>query len=86
MKTTVEIPDALFRQAKSRAAAAGQSLKTFITEALEARLAGKPGGAPPYEPPWMNGFGKLRRLRSETARIQASIDAEFESVEREDRL
>jgi hypothetical protein len=34
----------------------------------------------------MLGFGKLRRLRRETARIQVKIDDEFEVVEPEDRL
>ena len=39
MRTTIDIPDALGRQAKSRAALAGQSLKCFITQALERQLA-----------------------------------------------
>jgi hypothetical protein len=34
----------------------------------------------------MGGFGKLRRLRKETRRIQGVIDEEFEVVEPEDRL
>jgi hypothetical protein len=34
----------------------------------------------------MTGFGKLRRLRKETARIQGVIDGAFEVVEAEDRL
>jgi hypothetical protein len=34
----------------------------------------------------MAGFGKLRRLRKETARIQSMIDEAFEVVEAEDRL
>jgi hypothetical protein len=84
MKTTIEIPDPLFRKAKSRAAERGQTLKEFVTEALQARLSGAPPGG--RDPSWMNGFGKLRRLRSETARIQAVIEDEFESVESEDRL
>jgi len=33
MKTTIEIPDALFRKAKSLAAARGQSLEDLFTEA-----------------------------------------------------
>ena len=86
MKTTLEIPDALFRKAKSRAAEHGQTLKAFVTEAIETRLAGEARGTPSQEPPWMRGFGKLRRLRKETARIQAIVDAEFENVESEDRL
>ena len=39
----------------------------------------------PGEPLWMRGFGKLRRLRKETERIQARIDEIFEVVEAEDR-
>jgi hypothetical protein len=33
----------------------------------------------------MQGFGKLRRLRKETTRIQARIDEAFEVIEPEDR-
>jgi hypothetical protein len=33
----------------------------------------------------MEGFGKLRRLRKETRRIQARIDERFEVIEPEDR-
>jgi hypothetical protein len=85
MKTTIDIPDALFRSAKARAAERGQSLKEFVTEALQEKLVVLQGRSPPREPAWMTGFGKLRRLRKETARIQARIDEEFEVVEPEDR-
>jgi hypothetical protein len=86
MKTTIEIPDPLFRRAKARAAERGQSLKEFVSEALRASLAADVARASGEEPPWMAGFGKLRRLRAETARIQRSIDEEFETIEPEDRL
>jgi hypothetical protein len=87
MKTTVEIPDALFRKAKATAAERGQSLKDLMTEALHEKLAGTAAsGRAATQPGWMRGFGKLRRLRRETARIQAKIDAQFEVVEPEDRL
>jgi len=33
----------------------------------------------------MLGFGKLRRLRKETRRVQARIGEEFERIESEDR-
>jgi hypothetical protein len=33
----------------------------------------------------MRGFGRLRPLRRETARIQRVIDREFEVIEPEDR-
>ncbi len=85
MKTTIEIPDPLFRKAKSRAAERGQTLKDFVTDALQARLAADAAGAVTGEPAWMGGFGELRRLRKETARIQGVIDEEFEAIEAEDR-
>jgi hypothetical protein len=85
MKTTVEIPDPLFRRAKSKAAERGQSLKEFITEALHEKLVRTAGDVRAGEPPWMQGFGKLRRLRKETARIQDRIDEAFDVIELEDR-
>ena len=38
MKTTVELPDALFRQAKALAATRGVTLRRLFTEALEEQL------------------------------------------------
>jgi hypothetical protein len=86
MKTTIEIPDPLFRMVKSKAAERGQSLKDFVAEALRERLAPNTNmGRRLDETPWMRGFGKLRRLRKETVRIQARIDEAFEAIEPEDR-
>ena len=85
MKTTLEIPDPLFRKAKSKAAERGQSLRQLVTEALQEKLAAGMGRIRPGQPEWMRGFGKLRRLRKETARIQARIDERFGDIEPEDR-
>ena len=85
MKTTLEIPDLLFRKAKSKAAERGQTLKQLVTEALQEKLAVNTDNTRPGEPGWMEGFGKLRRLRKETQRIQARIDERFEVIEPEDR-
>ena len=38
MKTTLEIPDDLFRQAKAKAAMEGRKLKDLVTEGLRLRL------------------------------------------------
>ena len=84
MKTTIEIPDVLFRKAKSKAAERSQTLKEFVSEALLEKLAaGSAAGS--GEPEWMGGFGKLRHLRKETARIQERIHEAFEVVGPEDR-
>lgn len=78
MKTTLEIPAPLFRKVKSNAAERGQSLEAFVQEALQEKLALKPGLPAAGGPEWMQGFGKLKRLRKETGRVQAVIDQEFE--------
>ena len=84
MKTTLEIPDPLLRKVKSIAAERGQSLKEFVQEALQDKLAPRPGLPAAHGPEWMQGFGKLKRLRKETGRVQAVIDQAFEVMEAED--
>jgi hypothetical protein len=85
MKTTIEIPDALFRRVKSKAAERGQTLREFVSEALQERLVLRRSTARSGEPEWMQGFGKLRRLHKETERIHKRIHEAFEAVEPEDR-
>lgn len=82
MKTTVEIPDRLFRQAKAAAAQRGISLKQFFTEAVKNQLR-KPG-APPADKPWMKAFGGLRELHRETKRLERVISVEFERVDEDE--
>lgn len=65
VKTTIEIPDALFRRAKSVAVQRGVPLRTLISEALADKLRTSSA----EEKPWMNTFGKLRHLHKETVRI-----------------
>lgn len=84
MKTTIELPDPLFRKVKATAAERGQSLKDFLTEALREKLALELGGTRGEDPRWMQGFGKLNRLRHETARVQKVIEETFEILEPED--
>ena len=70
MKTTLEIPDAIFRQAKSVAAERGIPLREFVMEAVREKLT---AGAKTTEKPWMKHFGKLKHLQKETARINRLI-------------
>lgn len=80
MKTTIEVPDALFRRAKSAAAQRGIPLRALISEALMEKLR-----APGSEAkPWMKTFGKLRSLHKETIRIDQLIQHEFGHAEPED--
>jgi hypothetical protein len=79
----MEVPDALFRKVKSRAAERGQTLREFVTAALEEKLRSNrsPSSA---EPEWMAGFGKLRRLHKDTQEVQNRIRETFEALEPED--
>ena len=80
MKTTLEIPDALFRRAKSAAAEKGIPFRELVSEALAEKLRA-PGRR---DKPWLKSFGKLRGLRKETASISRTIEQEFGKVELRD--
>jgi hypothetical protein len=82
MKTTLEIPDKIFRRAKSAAAERGIPLREFITEAVKEKLTGHN----PAEKPWMAGFGKLHHLGKENSIINRLIEEAFEQLDPEDRL
>lgn len=80
MKTTLEIPDTLFRRAKSVAAQRGVPFREFVTEAVRDKLAANARGA---GRPWVKHMGKLKRLRKETARISRLIEKDSERIDAE---
>jgi hypothetical protein len=86
LKTTVEIPDALFRKAKATAAERGISLKNFFSNAIRDHLARSPGESiksPIPDPPWRSAFGGLRHLRKENQRINRILEEEFEQIDKD---
>ena len=80
MKTTLEIPDTLFRRAKSVAASRGIPLREFETEAVKDKLAASAKAA---EKPWVKHMGKLRHLRKETERVNRCIEEDSERIDPE---
>ena len=78
MKTTLEIPDFLFRRAKSVAAERGIPLRQLVTEAVQEKLRVTSG-----EKPWMKHLGKLKHLHKERTRVERRIEEAFEQVDRE---
>jgi hypothetical protein len=58
MKTTIELPDELYRQAKAHAALRGRKLKDLVEEGLRLALD---AAAPGREPPSLAGL--MRRGR-----------------------
>lgn len=83
MKTTLEIPDAIFRRAKSAAAERGIPLREFVTEAVQEKIESHQKVA---EKPWVKLAGGLKHLHDETQRINRIIEEEFEEIEPEDWL
>lgn len=80
MKTTLEIPDNIFRRAKSAAAERGIPLREFVTEAVKDKLAANIKAG---EKPWVKHMGKLKHLHRETERINRLLEEDFEKIDAE---
>ena len=84
MKTTLEIPDMLFRKAKATAAQQGRTLREFVTEAVQEKLS-VPKGKPSATPAWMELFGSAKKHAASLREIDAMVEQEFGQIEPEDR-
>jgi hypothetical protein len=80
MKTTLEIPDRVFRRAKSKAAEQGIPFRQFVTEAVETRLK---TAAASGTKPWLKHAGKLKDLHKDTEQINQVIEEAFEQIDPE---
>ena len=78
MKTTLEIPDIIFRRAKSKAAEEGIPLRQFVTEAVEDKLKAAPAAG---RKPWVKLMGKLKHLHRETERINRLIEEDSQRID-----
>jgi len=78
VKTTIEIPEPLFREAKAAAAARGESLRELVSSALRRHLAAQAGGGQETEG-WRRVFGKARA--SDVARVDAVVAADLERID-----
>jgi len=81
VKTTLEIPDSLFRKAKATAAQRGQTLKQFVNEAVRDKIDAKKKQTVPA---WERLFGSLKEHAAELRRIDVVVKEEFEQVDPED--
>jgi hypothetical protein len=82
MKTTVEVPDQLYRQIKATAALKGQTIKAFFLEALRDKLGMlKPESQSEEteEVGWRAIFGKGDP--DAVADVQRIIDEEFSRID-----
>ena len=84
MRTTVDLPDTLFREVKATAAREGLLLKQFIAGALREKLAAAKAS---NDKPWMKLAGCAAgdpEMIAELGRIDSVIEEEFEQVDDED--
>jgi len=79
MKTTLEISDDLFRRTKATAALRGESLKEFVTEALQAHLERQATGGASAKRGWRSVFGQARP--EEVEPIDAIVAEELDRIE-----
>ncbi len=71
MKTTLEMPDELFRRAKATAAQRGQSLKQLITAALQHELSEPKHGTGSARTRRVDVRATMRELKNISKRISA---------------
>jgi hypothetical protein len=79
VKTTLEIPDFLFRRAKSAAAQRGIPLRQLVTEAVQEKL----NTTTSQEKPWVKHLGKLKHLHKERKQVEKRVEEAFEQIDRE---
>jgi hypothetical protein len=76
MRSSLDIPDALFRETKAKAAESGVSLRDFVIAALRAKLHGNGAKG------WRASFGKASKVH--VATIDAIVAVEFGTINPED--
>ena len=81
MKTTVELPDKLYRQIKARAALRGQTIKAFFLDALRDKLATEKSQSQ-AEAGWRAVFGKAKK--EDMDELQQIVDEEFSRIDPEE--
>ncbi len=82
MKTTIDIPDPLLREAKMMAARDGSTLRAIVTRALETEIE-RNGLRDAPQPRWRRSFGGLRHLREDLTEVNRAIEEAFEEVDEE---
>lgn len=77
MKTTLDLPDEIVKNARASAAGRGETLRDYVAAAIESRLrreGGKRG--------WRSVYGAVRR--SEVAAIDRIVTRDLEKIEPDD--
>lgn len=71
MKTTLELPDDLYRQAKALAALKGQTMKEWLTNLLSREIGAGAGASFPAQSPEQEAEAFMRELNRLGAEVSA---------------
>jgi hypothetical protein len=82
MKTTLEIPDDLFREMKAAAALRGVKIKDFVTDAISEQLVRTKRAASPWSKKRMPPPPEV--AKAELKRVHKLIERESERINLED--
>ena len=77
MKTTLEIPDAVFRQIKARSALQGKSMKKFVLEAIREKVLYE--SRPKKSHGWRAVYGKAPK--GSLDEVRAIVDRQFSGID-----
>jgi hypothetical protein len=80
VKTTIDIPDRVFRQLKARAALKGTTMRAIVLQAIREKLRLDLADRV-EEPGWRGVFGKASRDAVEE--VQTIVDKEFSEIDPE---
>jgi len=82
MKTTFELPDNLYKQAKIYAAIHSLPLKELFRQAISEKLSTAETNIP--QKPWMEFYGKGKSIENELKQLDSIIESEFEKINPEE--
>ncbi len=80
MKTTLDVPDSLYRQIKARAALKGQTIRAFFLDAIQDKLKAEREGSNKTTG-WRSVFGKA--TKDDVSQLQQVLDDEFSKIDAE---
>jgi|GEM_PF-1612777 len=82
MKTTIDLPDDLFKKLKLYAKQRQRSFRDLVIESLKRIVIESEHYK--VEPEWARCFGRFAGSKAETAEIQSIIDRDLSQVDREE--
>jgi hypothetical protein len=81
MKTTLDVPDSLYRQIKARAALKGQTIRSFFLDAIQDKLRVEREGSDKTTG-WRSVFGKANK--DDISQLQQLLDDDFSAIDTEE--